>query len=130
MAYTLRDKSLIRPCHDVERTWEFQTARKKPSAMQAMHAILSHSTPTAYLKRYVWMAARQVATEIFVSTLWYPRMKFNATATASRGKMRVEYAPHASSGGGVGVGVDGGGRVLVYPAGGVVAGARVVVTIV
>jgi hypothetical protein len=48
--------------------------------------------------------------------------------------MRVEYAPHASLGEGVGAGVDGtgaaGGRVLVYPAGGVVAGTRVVVTIV
>ena len=48
--------------------------------------------------------------------------------------MRVEYAPHASLGGGVGAGVAGtgaaGGRVLVYPAGGVVAGTRVVVTIV
>jgi hypothetical protein len=78
--------------------------------------------------------AWQVATEIFVSTLWYPRMKINATTTASRGKMRVEYAPHASLGGGGGAGVDGtgaaGGRVLVYPAGGVVAGTRVVVTIV
>ena len=57
-----------------------------------------------------------------------------ATTMASRGKMRVEYAPHASLGGGVGAGVAGtgaaGGRVLVYPAGGVVAGTRVVVTIV